>query len=73
MALGQVVFAGLFCGLWLDPEEMMGDRLAAILVAMLIVVTSLQSDLGLGRLSYLIWVGASFRRPPAQDWEWGWG
>ena len=47
---------GLFCGLWLHPEEMMGDRLAAILVAMLIVVTSLQSDLGLGKLSYLIWV-----------------
>jgi hypothetical protein len=51
-----VVFMGLFCGLWLHPEEMMGDRLAAILVAMLIVVTSLQSDLGLGKLSYLIWV-----------------
>ena len=30
---------------------MMGDRVAAILVAMLIVVTSLQSDLGLGKLS----------------------
>lgn len=36
--------------------EMMGDRLAAIIVSMLIVVTSMQSDLGLGRLSYLIWV-----------------
>jgi len=51
-----VVFMGLFCGLWLVPTEMMGDRVAAILVSMLIVVTSLQSDLGLGNLSYLIWV-----------------
>ena len=38
-------------GLWLVPTDMMGDRVAAILVAMLIVVTSLQSDLGLGKLS----------------------
>lgn len=51
-----VVFGGLLCGLWLVPDEMMGDRLAAILVALLIVVTSLQTDLGLGKLSYLIWV-----------------
>mgnify|MGYP006108191513 CR=1 FL=1 len=53
-----VVFGGLLCGLWLVPDEMMGDRLAAILVALLIVVTSLQTDLGLGKLSYLIWVDA---------------
>ena len=31
----QVVFMGLFCGLWLIPTDMMGDRLAAILVSML--------------------------------------
>ena len=51
-----VVLGGLLCGLWLVPTDVLGDRIAAILVAMLIVVTSLQSDLGLGKLSYLIWV-----------------
>ena len=40
-----VVFMGLVCGLWLNHTEMMGDRVAALLVAALIVITSLQSDL----------------------------
>ena len=34
----------------------MGDRCAQLLVAVLIIITTLQTDIGLGNLSYLIWV-----------------
>ena len=51
-----VIVMGLVCGLWLDPVDSMGDRLAAIVVSFLIVVTNMQADLGLGRLSYFIWM-----------------
>ena len=34
----------------------MSDRFAVIFIALLIVVTNMQSDLGLGRLTYLMWL-----------------
>ena len=32
------------------------DRVATVLVSVLIIIVALQMDLGLGNLSYLIWV-----------------
>ena len=42
--------------LLMQPGELLGDRCAQLLVAILIVITTLQNDIGLGNLSYLIWV-----------------
>ena len=50
-----VTAAGLVA-LLMQPSELLGDRCAQLLVAVLIIITSLQTDLGLGSLSYLIWV-----------------
>ena len=50
-----VTYGGLMA-LMMQADEMMGDRCAWLVVAVLIVVTALQMDLGLGNLSYLIWV-----------------
>ena len=50
-----VTAAGLVA-LLMQPGELLGDRCAQLLVAVLIIITSLQTDLGLGNLSYLIWV-----------------
>jgi len=40
----------------MQADEMMGDRCAWLVVTVLIIVTALQMDVGLGNLSYLIWV-----------------
>ena len=59
-AVGVItVYSGL-CSLYLHPAEHMGDRTALILVAALIITTSFQSDLGLGKLHYLIWWGSTY-------------
>jgi len=42
-------------GLLLHPGDHSGDRVAGVMVSALIVVTTYQMDLGLGRLTYLIW------------------
>ena len=42
--------------LWMLPTEQTGDRVAGLVVALLIVMTNLQTDLKLGDLTYLIWV-----------------
>ena len=51
-----LVTAGGLLALLMSPGELLGDRCAQLLVAVLIVITTLQTDLGLGNLSYLIWV-----------------
>ena len=50
-----MVYGGLFA-LKLHPEEHTGDRCAQLLVAILIVITQFQADLGLGTLTELIWI-----------------
>ena len=51
-----LVTSGGLLALLMNPDELLGDRCAQLLVAVLILVTTLQMDLGLGQLSYLIWV-----------------
>jgi len=51
-----LVTAGGLMALLMQPNELLGDRCAQILVSVLIIITTLQTDLGLGSLSYLIWV-----------------
>jgi len=50
-----VTYGGLMA-LMMQADEMMGDRCAWLVVTVLIIVTALQMDVGLGNLSYLIWV-----------------
>ena len=51
VVLGSLLTAG-----YLHPEEHIGDRCAVLFIAFLILVTMLQTDIGLGRLSRLLWV-----------------
>ena len=51
-----LVTAGGLMALLMHHGELIGDRCAQLLVAVLIIITALQIDLGLGNLSYLIWV-----------------
>jgi len=56
LSMGLLVsFSGLLA-LWLLPTEQTGDRVAGLVVALLIIMTNLQTDLKLGDLTYLIWV-----------------
>lgn len=48
--------AGGLSALMMQPGELLGDRCALIVVAVLITLTAIQMDIGLGNLSYLIWV-----------------
>jgi len=48
--------SGGLLGLLMQPGELLGDRVATLLVSILILITALQADVGLGNLSYLIWV-----------------
>ena len=50
-----LVTAGGLMALLMQPGELLGDRCAQILVSVLITITTLQTDIGLGNLSYLIW------------------
>ena len=56
LAMAVAIVSGGLLALWLHPTEYSGDRSAWIVVAVLIVMTFLQADLGLGKLYYLIWV-----------------
>ena len=49
-----VVYGGLLAML-LTPGEQTGDKTALIMLSVVVVILSLQLDLGLGRLQYLIW------------------
>jgi hypothetical protein len=51
-----LVTMGGLVALLMQPAELMEGRCAQLLVAILIIITALQMDLGLGNLSYLIWV-----------------
>jgi hypothetical protein len=51
-----LVVYGCIFALKLHPEEHTGDRCAQLLVAILIVITQFQADLGLGTLTELIWI-----------------
>ena len=51
-----LVTAGGLLSLLMHPTDLLGDRCAQLLVAVLIIITTLQTDIGLGNLSYLIWV-----------------
>mmetsp|Transcript_14315 Transcript_14315/g.42586 ORF Transcript_14315/g.42586 Transcript_14315/m.42586 type:complete len:269 (+) Transcript_14315:224-1030(+) len=51
VVLGSLLTAG-----YLHPEEHIGDRCAVLFIAFLILITNMQTDLGLGRLSALLWL-----------------
>ena len=51
-----VVIGSLFTALYMHPEDYVGDRCAVLFISFLILVTNMQMDLGLGRLSNLIWL-----------------
>ena len=51
-----VVIGSLVTALYMHPEEHIGDRCSVLFIAFLILVTNMQTDLGLGRLSNLIWL-----------------
>ena len=46
-----LVTAGGLLALLMQPGELLGDRCAQILVSILIIITTLQTDIGLGNLS----------------------
>jgi hypothetical protein len=49
-----VVYAGL-CALYISAADHTGDRVALILVSVLILMVNFQTDLNLGKLTYLTW------------------
>ena len=51
VVLGSLLTAG-----YLHPEEHIGDRCAVLFIAFLILITNMQTDLGLGRLTALLWL-----------------
>ena len=57
MVLTILVVAGsLITALWMHPEELVGDRFAVLFIGFLILVTNMQTDLGLGAVNYLLWI-----------------
>jgi len=50
-----VVYGGLI-SVYLHPADFIADRLALIITSMLIIVTNMQSDLGLGSITYIMFV-----------------
>jgi len=51
-----VVVGSLVTALFLHPEEQVGDRCSVLFIAFLILVYNMQTDLGLGALTQLLWV-----------------
>lgn len=51
-----IVFGSLCFAVLLHPDELIGDRAAVLFVAFLILATNFQTDLGLGIISYLMWL-----------------
>ena len=49
-----VMYAGM-SALYMNSLEHTGDRTASILVAALILMVNFQTDLGLGKITYLVW------------------
>lgn len=52
----MVVIGSILTANSLYAEDHTGDRCAVLFIAFLILVTSMQTDLGLGELTYLIWL-----------------
>jgi hypothetical protein len=40
----------------MNPEELIGDRFSVLFIAFLVLVTSMQTDLGIGKVSTMLWV-----------------
>jgi hypothetical protein len=55
MSISVIVAYGGMLSLYMHPAEHTGDRGALVLVAALIIITAMQTDKGLGTLTYLIW------------------
>ena len=51
-----MVLGALLTSVFMHPDDHIGDRSACLFIAFLILVTNMQTDLGLGRLSTLIWL-----------------
>ena len=58
-----VVLGSVLTSVYLHPEEHIGDRAAVLFIAFLILITNMQADLGLGRVT-CAW-RRSNRRPVA--------
>ena len=58
----SIVFFSIVVSMYMHPVELVGDRAALLIVAMLIVSTMIQTDIGLGRLSSLLWVDVPWCR-----------
>ena len=56
MALTMLVVMGVLLTLYMHPGDMTGDRLGQLIVALLIIVTNMQMDLGLGKLTSIMWL-----------------
>jgi hypothetical protein len=50
-----VILFGGFTSLWMHPVDLLGDRIASLMTALLIVVVNMQTDPGLGLVNYLTW------------------
>jgi len=51
-----VVFGSLVTALFMHPEDLVGDRFAVLFIGFLILVTNMQTDLGLGAVTQLLWI-----------------
>ena len=49
-----VVYTGLL-SMYLSASDHTGDRIAAVMVSILILMVNFQSDLGIGKITYLVW------------------
>jgi hypothetical protein len=49
-----VVVGSLVCAMLMKPDELIGDRFAVLFIAFLILVTNMQTDLGVGKVSTLL-------------------
>ena len=56
MVITMLVAIGALLALYMHPGEMTGDRMAHLFVGILIFVVNLQTDLGLGKLTNLMWI-----------------
>lgn len=52
----SVVLSCLLVAGYLDPHECIGDRCGCLFIGFLILVTNMQTDIGLGRVANLLWL-----------------
>jgi hypothetical protein len=70
MFVTLLVVGGGLVALFLHPGEMPGDRIAQLLVSLLIIVTNLQIDFGLGHVTSIMWMDYVRKR---LVWNWNAG